>query len=155
MTSVFHAPVPEEQTRRLDDDAFVSLQLPTPVGPYVHQVTEEEVSWFLDATAVPWGATETLRRDLSAGYAPHLLLANDYSMALNVAFRRTDVLPVGARYEFVSPLRVGTTVVTKGSIVDKFEKGTRKFIIAETEVNDVATNKTVMRSRDFMVLWPH
>jgi hypothetical protein len=151
----FAPPKLPTQEHRLDGDAYDRLELPAPIGPYFHTVTRQEAEWFIEATAVPGMIQERLRKELSEGFVPQLVLANDFSCAFHTKYSRSDIIPAGARYEILAPLRIDATVRVSGNIVSRIEKGPRRFLLIETEAVDVASNTVVMRSRDFSILWPH
>jgi hypothetical protein len=119
------------QDRQRADLAFHELPVGTDLGSVEYEMSERLVDRHLGAThQAPYPEAGGER------FAPVSILASD---GIRLAEERFDIgesVHAGQRLEVVNLPIVGTKVTVAGSVVDKFEKGGRMFVVMELTSTD-------------------
>jgi hypothetical protein len=111
--------------------AFDSVAVGTDLGSVQYELTEDVVRRHIEAThQAPYP------QEGGARFAPVSILASDGIRLAQAHFDISESVHAGQRLEVVNLPLVGSQVTVRGSVVDKFEKGGRMFVVVDTTSED-------------------
>jgi hypothetical protein len=121
----------QEGERPRADQAFHDLPVGTDMGSIEYTLTEERVRRHLQAThQTPYPERDGER------LAPVSMLASDGIWLAEARFDISESVHAGQLLEIVNIPIVGTRVKVSGTVVDKFEKGGRQFVVIDVVSED-------------------
>ena len=117
-------------------------------GSHVYDVTPERVAFYAEALDDPTPA--------AAGLAPPLLFHSECYEVVGEWYLQNLFGNLHAQqdWELFSPIRVGSKVRSVSTIVDRYDKRGRNYVINETDLFDVEDGRLLVRGRTHQSFLP-
>ncbi len=117
-------------------------------GGNEYEVGKEVVSFYADALDD--------HHALHAKYAPPLLYHSECYKFLGEWYLKNLFGNLHARqdWKLFAPIPVGSQVITRSTIIDRYAKRGRDIVVNETDVNDAATGRLLVRGHTHQSFLP-
>ena len=117
-------------------------------GSNTYEVTREVVSFYSDALDD--------RHPLYSEYAPPLLHHSECYQFVGEWYLKNLIGNLHAQqdWEMFQPIAIGSSIRSVSTIIERFQKRGRDYIVNETDLFDVETGKLLVRGRTFQSFLP-
>lgn len=123
---------------------YETVEVGERLGPVEYGLTEEDVASYLERVQ---DEGEALVLPDGRRAAPPTITAGDYNRVLTTKYSTYDVVHTKARHEFKKPIVPPMRLRAWGTIVDKYIRRGREYLVIETVTED-ESGAEVVRSRN-------